>query len=800
MNNPPFSAENQVTTDSLLSPSTSDRSKCDDTVVHILPSFQMYETFIKSNSLNTVQLLSTALTPAVSNSSSSDLSNKNSIKSFQLENPPAYQPISTSSSTNISNFNNSLNSNSNPNPNFNAASNDLSTFFSLPTNTSNSFNDQTINESNNEINREPIDLFLDAKHDNLSTVLYDNIQNLSEKLNHKISIKMVVTKSSPSFHIPSIAQGFLKEFTTGDLIEGYVIIQNLSSNPIPFHNFYVSLEGTIYNFNSDMTYKKQILSMVDLSASWSFGSIISPNDDRILEPNTKYKKLFYFKVPNKLLDSACHHNYFYSNSHLNLPPSLGIECKEKEINRSLSMNKISGVSYFDHTPGSPYTLNDFSDFESAVCYSLNSRLICHINSDISSLSLNDFFISSKVEYNIRIIPSSKPSHNETLFINTNRFKNKSHHFNEQLQILENSISNQINNLERLSKLNNENCIDTASYTSLSTPVILNTQSSVNGNLSDRSPISGVSSDIFNERKKKNQLTSVADSAYNFGPAVGDLKNEWFDYQLTLKRHKTNNIFSGFFNHNTILSKKPSIDIVLQIKPPDYDLPYLCPELVLIKNPNLKAALNDYYSESNLKELDVFLTLNNIKPTQLKSQKFRNQDFQMPEITSVSLNLIAVTTKSSTSVPFDLPHGLFLNKNSYRRLINTFNTFDERINNLEKGLILEVDNSVIQIINCFKSLKYKEAFIPGLFDVLNSDQIRLNSWQKKSGNQLNDRSSWETQFKIQWRLRPNIKKTLVPDFQSCLISRFYFIRLSIVIDNAFFAHVQVPINVSSLGLD
>lgn len=118
----------------------------------------------------------------------------------------------------------------------------------------------------------------------------------------------------------------LKEYTSGDTIHGYCIIENKSSKPIRFEMVYVAFEGYITTIDKNKNTRtiKRFLRMVDLSASWSYmniemgtglrykcrgrdfdDSILGLNHNRILEPGIKYKKFFVFKLPSQLLDTSC---------------------------------------------------------------------------------------------------------------------------------------------------------------------------------------------------------------------------------------------------------------------------------------------------------------------------------------------------------------------------------------------------------------------------------------------------------------------------------------------------------------
>jgi hypothetical protein len=116
--------------------------------------------------------------------------------------------------------------------------------------------------------------------------------------------------------------------------------------------------------------------MLDMNASWIFGWV-SPStniryksgtkdwdgcvlefDNRsILEPNTNYKKFFFFKVPYTILDNTCRHQ---QELHTLLPPSFGIDrytnCGE------LSTITVNSTFHYGHngTHVSPILKKDLS--------------------------------------------------------------------------------------------------------------------------------------------------------------------------------------------------------------------------------------------------------------------------------------------------------------------------------------------------------------------------------------------------------------------------------------------------------
>lgn len=147
------------------------------------------------------------------------------------------------------------------------------------------------------------------------------------------------------------------EYKQGDFLNGYVLIRNKGTSPIPFDMFYVLFEGNFIVSNSaapsSLTPVKirKFLEMYDFAASWNHalvnrllcenafeqGSTTPPDPvdgahlcmgmSKQVQPGKLYKRFFTFKIPERLLDSECHdHNL---PGHTQLPPTLGLSRRER---------------------------------------------------------------------------------------------------------------------------------------------------------------------------------------------------------------------------------------------------------------------------------------------------------------------------------------------------------------------------------------------------------------------------------------------------------------------------------------
>ena len=233
-----------------------------------------------------------------------------------------------------------------------------------------------------------------------------------------IDIDIRITKNAAKPHTAKYEeQSMLKEYTNGDIIHGYCIISNHSSHRIKYEMFYVTLEGyiSLIDRNEGKRTVKRFLRMVDLSASWSYtdidvssginyipgekdlydGTHIGLTNNRTLEPHTKYKKFFMFKLPQQLLDITCKHEHY---SHCLLPSSFGIDKFKNHFKySSIKINSVLGCGHMG-IKGSPILTNDLSNDDISINYTIDARIV---GKDMKTQKLN---MMKEKEFNLRVIP------------------------------------------------------------------------------------------------------------------------------------------------------------------------------------------------------------------------------------------------------------------------------------------------------------------------------------------------------------------------------------------------------------
>lgn len=283
--------------------------------------------------------------------------------------------------------------------------------------------------------------------DTYGETVLDNIDRLPKLNNSPIDIQIYVTKRIPQPNQSNELETRLKMYSSGDFVNGYIIITNTSDEPVDFGLFVVTLDGTIKttqgspNANSPDLHRfnkvliKKFLKMYDLNASYGYTQI--PNsagieyeaftkdlhdgcelglpNERILRPHTKYKKFFTFKFPYKLLDNSCVHDVL---PHILPPPSMGLD-KTCFYNRgdTITLNKALGYGFLN-VRGTPLLTKDYSFDNISVSYTIEAKFIDKLNAknqkdplsqhEINDPnSLGDYVISKHSQYFLRFVPDIK---------------------------------------------------------------------------------------------------------------------------------------------------------------------------------------------------------------------------------------------------------------------------------------------------------------------------------------------------------------------------------------------------------
>lgn len=279
-------------------------------------------------------------------------------------------------------------------------------------------------------------------HESYGHSVLDNIDKLPHSRSSPLSIEIYVTKDVPVPNTSNELETKLKEYSSGDVVNGYIIITNTLDKDVDFGLFTVSLECTVKAIylqsephNNHVHHKvllKKVLKMYDLNASYNYGVIPSsagityglheidaldgstmglPNN-RILKANRKYKKFITFKFPQMLLDNSCPHNVM---RHTMPPPSFGIDNTAFFDRAStISVNKALGYGFLNYR-GSPVKVRDYAFDDISVSYTIEAKFIDkqHTKDQQTPVHANDindpnneskYIVSKSAQYFLRFVP------------------------------------------------------------------------------------------------------------------------------------------------------------------------------------------------------------------------------------------------------------------------------------------------------------------------------------------------------------------------------------------------------------
>ncbi|KAM9930148.1 hypothetical protein OXX59_000707 [Metschnikowia pulcherrima] len=262
-----------------------------------------------------------------------------------------------------------------------------------------------------------------------STVLahVHNLDNLAEKNNPmatNLDIKVFFTDEICQKGVkPNLIDPSRTEYKQGDYIHGYVTINNTYHEPIPFDMVYVVLEGILYIVQSPNTGKDvanpptvvKFLNMLDLFASWSYANIdrlvtdsgdphdwcdgeIDPWDNtqlsidvkRLFRPNVTYKRYFSFRIPERLLDDNCEVHSL--DAHCTLLPTLG---------KAFNLSSENRIPMYDEN-----YVKDLTFMDSFIGYSVSARVMGRASQYHHKVQTDKYVLARESSVPLRLLPYS----------------------------------------------------------------------------------------------------------------------------------------------------------------------------------------------------------------------------------------------------------------------------------------------------------------------------------------------------------------------------------------------------------
>ncbi|KAL6929836.1 hypothetical protein ACO0SA_001240 [Hanseniaspora valbyensis] len=651
----------------------------------------------------------------------------------------------------------------------------------------------------------------------------DKFYKLPHKTTNNIDIKIVLTKNPVEPNTLSEKENLLREFSSGELINGYVTVLNRSSAPIKFEGFYVSFEGDINLQNRDTkrTTTMRFLKTHDLSASWSYAqvelasgvnydaTILDETDNtrlglpnsKMLKPKVKYKKYFCFKVPNEILDTNCKHQI---HQHLSLPPSYGLN-RYKLENLFIEMNNVLGyghtglkgsailcadlASYDDYVSSylkrnikghkaSSKLKQGFTNEGSNINYSISCKLIMKQEKTLQPYVLNDTI------YNIRIIPNTLSSNSKYRYSDGKSSLVNLKQTKKTLFKLTDKTIKRIDQLETLlQKLEHweDNSIFSKDDLTIQLQDIVEKKQELEQN----------DAKLSWDELKKNRNPSTTNNNNNNGILGNDGSNEFetliykdtyktilrtngdIKKQSTASLEKINTFFGGSnsnisgSSHNGTFSPSTTVNQWIQ--------------LLLKLSQNKKETKN----KTDRKVWDKEFTNNN---------NYRKHNGHIPKLKNVKTYLQSFTAYSQRSMPivFDanfvqtqrkfIDQIIFNSKESVKKiekLKKNYMKYQERLNTLAKELGVDersvkfesfISNSLSSDLEALASLNIERFVMSNVFKPTVIPPADLLNWVKVSNDEI------KCELEINLNYRDDLMMTILPTFDTCLISRFYSLEI------------------------
>lgn len=676
------------------------------------------------------------------------------------------------------------------------------------------------------------------------------LTSTNKEISRQLEVKIRLTKQ-----IGKVGEPYTKvdpltlELKQGDYIYGFVLITNKTKNVIPFDMFSVQLEGcATFGKNSNSTLVEQpthidrFLTMFDFNALWNDAfldrlitehndpnhpeSIFDPFDNtyyhldyrKIFEPGKTYKKFFTFKIPEKLLESSCEDLLI---KHLQIPPTLGV-CKNEMVTNLRHKWAEQGEKEPESTGLKKYKYacltNDFALNDTSISYCISARIIGRaseyqqffgtIGGVHSTDASNDEYVVANEDYKyLRLIPVSKPIfelnrsmiHQEARLLYTSMVDK----INEKITLGKDIIAARLQQNSLRPTSSGGSLRATSSTSSLSTP----------SGFTDLRPTSS-----------EGEISSG-----NISPPALTPTRSTTDFVKMQQSY-----YSKTNQRNVHVLNRDTYEVFFPVKKKSLFGGSKMLGLIAFATPK-----KEYFA--NYVPLSQFQSKNGkILPTTLEipiDLTFMHGDDKavsassLPDFKSLSVDLIALTIKSK-NIPIPVvihPEMMFDNKTKNNGSSNdnfdvlTIKRFQKYAVELLKILKeigsepIDIDRELVQDIKCLGSLttRYIHMKVKNIGITSNGtsyESVSTVPWQKEVLNSSDPPpSSSSSSGKKLTTVKYNKKLTLsvnlgnavmnptnladfclVPDFQTCLLARMYYLKIDLRFHTSEKVSLRVPI--------
>lgn len=584
---------------------------------------------------------------------------------------------------------------------------------------------------------------------------------------------------------PLVIEPLEYEFQQGDYVHGYVTVFNESDDPLPFDMFSVVLEGKISVLGDHTDLKRPLvfykfLNMYDFHSSWTPTNISKPlesewfdpldecwlafPDKKVLTPRAKYKKYFTFRLPDRLLDCTCEPHSLAN--HCEALPTIGLERDEflKKLRTFRAHNNTRPNSASFSVGSAPNTpkrkgvegvlskrIKDLCFPDTAISYSVEARVVAKASDyRIPDIATDELIIVNEANEFFRVIPRDLISQR----IDPDDLKR------EAIIIHENLVSRVKEKLELGAELVLTN------VTPLQLP-------------SEQVPVS-----------RSNSLVKQKQLYFPSGP-----------------HRKTYELYV----------KSTHYELYVPFKKKSLGAPPKVLGLVGIKTPKVDYAVK-YIPPYNFKRFHVYpskaTTVVKI-PLELTFSSASNQKTKPPEIRLVSVELVATTYRSKKySIPIEIFNDLKFrntsvdNDNLETYVVAPFKKYLAQLTGITSRIGAEVLNVDAQFIMDIKALanllvKYNSLKVEKTKATASNGFV---TWDEPvvSAQNATYTKTIDVVVDINHALTREASNddlageafALVPSFQSCIIGRYYYLKINVKLQNQDVVPIKVPVTIEA----
>ncbi|KAG0686484.1 hypothetical protein C6P40_003966, partial [Pichia californica] len=649
---------------------------------------------------------------------------------------------------------------------------------------------------NNNSNMEPRDLnnFVDPTR-NPNLLLLNNLEKF-QRIDLPISIQIVLTKTAPRLGIVPERENPLKQYKPGDVMHGYIIIENRSEEEIPFEMLLVSLEGEMTTPNPNKPnelIRKPFLKTYDLSACFHYGFIdleyqgltldtridqfdhtyLGFDNDRMISPNKKHKKFFSFKLPHYLLDTSCSDQL---PSHLKLPPSFGVDNNSfQNMAKFIKVDPIQGYGRLDRY-GSPIKTIDYASDGQSISYFINVQFIGRKLDFYKKFYTHetsheyDFIFLKNIEYNFRIDSSTSHSNDYYTMNETST--------NQQIKFIETLVSDKLNEIIERKNLKEVGIEDPRNQDEIifsSTSTNKKREQLSHNNSDDLFPIitdtktSMTDMDGFSRAKTVKIIKDI------FSKVDGDLN-------IRIGIHRNAKLKSIKPRQLQLASAKShskpnsSLNLSSMVK----SLPTNPPSFESITSPQLTPTSSSESILHKFIEKEYLYIYFSFKSSDSK----RNSKTNLPTTITISPNLKIYNVQSPFPIPITFDNKFIFNggfeidniQNIRKKFAYYYHQLCDALRDTDTGLVRSLYNKINSLSRLFVSEQtVKKFFESQTIDLTNQWKLNL------------EKNIYECEFQIPLNIDIKSEKIsslcIVPSFQQCLLSRFYGVEVEVVAKKA-----------------